>query len=115
MPISDFLLPEFDQEMSNTRKVLERVPDDRFDWKPHQKSWKLQGLATHVATIPSWTTFTMDLDSLDVAPPGEPPYKSPEAASQKDLLETFEKNVVAARAAITAATDEQLAKPWSLL
>jgi len=115
MPISDFLLPEFDQEMANTRKVLERVPEDRFDFTPHPKSWKMQGLATHVATIPSWTTYTIELDSLDIAPPGEPPYKSPEFTSQKDLLEKFDQNVAAARSAIAGASDETLLKPWSLL
>lgn len=115
MPISDALLPEFDQEMANTRKVLERVPDDRLDFKPHQKSWKMGGLATHVATIPSWTALTIARESLDIAPVGEPPYKSPEASSQKELLEIFDKNVADARSAIAGASDEHLFKPWSLL
>ena len=52
MPICDLLLPEFDREMANTRKVLERVPDECWDWKPHQKSWPIGKLAMHVATIP---------------------------------------------------------------
>ena len=115
MPKSDFILPEFDHEMANTRKVLERVPDHRFDWKPHQKSWNMGALATHVATIPSWTTYTIDRDSLDIAPPGEPAYQSPVAASQKELLELFDKHVAAARAAIAGASDDHLMKPWSLL
>ena len=115
MPISDFILPEFDQEMANTRKVLERVPDDRWDWKPHQKSWNMSSLATHVAFIPSWDVDTIGKDSLDIAPPGAPPYKAPVASSRKELLELFDKHVSAARAALAGASDDHLLKPWSLL
>ena len=115
MPISDFLLPEFDHEMANTRKVLERVPDDRLDFKPHQKSWNMGSLATHVATIPSWAVNAIDQDELDIAPPGAPPYKAPLASSRSELLETFDKNVAAARAAIAKTSDDHLFKPWSLL
>ena len=58
MPIVDALLPEFDHEMSVTRKLLERVPDDRMDWKPHDKSMSLGQLAQHVATLPSWGSMS---------------------------------------------------------
>lgn len=115
MKISDALLPEFDQEMANTRKTLERVPDDKLGWKPHEKSWAMGGLATHLTNIPSWTVFTIEQDTLDIAPPGAPPFQMPQAQSRKELLETFDKNVAAARAAIAAASDEHLFKPWSLL
>jgi hypothetical protein len=54
MPIVDSLIPEFDHEMATTRKVLERVPEERFDWKPHEKSFSLGVLAKHVATLPTW-------------------------------------------------------------
>src|SRR5260370_1172985 len=70
MPISQTILPEFDHEMANTRKTLERVPDDKFAWKPHEKSMSLGGLSTHLANIPSWTANTFDADELDIAPPG---------------------------------------------
>ena len=73
MPISQMILPEFDHEMANTRKTLERVPEDKFAWKPHEKSMSLGGLSTHLANIPSWTAHTFDRDELDIAPPGEPP------------------------------------------
>jgi hypothetical protein len=59
MAIADMLLPEFDHEMATTRKLLERVPDDKFDWKPHAKSFTLGELAQHVATIPFWGTTTL--------------------------------------------------------
>jgi uncharacterized damage-inducible protein DinB len=115
MSISKFLLPEFEHEMANTRKTLERVPDDKFDWKPHDKSMTLGGLATHLANIPSWTKNTFAVDELDVAPPGAPPYRLEQAKSRAELLDAFDKNVTEARAALEAATDENWQGKWSLL
>jgi|SRR6516165_9250865 uncharacterized damage-inducible protein DinB len=115
MPINETILPEFDQEMANTRKVLERVPDGRLDFKPHPKSWSVQQLATHVAQLPSWAVITMTQDSIDIAPPGQPPYQAPMAGSQKEMIETFDKHAKEARAAIAAATDQTFFQPWSLL
>ena len=115
MAMSAALLPEFDNEMANTRKTLERVPDDKFDWKPHAKSFAMGGLATHVANLPSWTVETIEKDALDIEPPGGEAYRIPQATSQKELLESFDKHVAAARAAIAGASDEHLFKPWSLL
>ena len=68
MPFSKTLLPEFDQEMKNTRKILECVPDGKFDYKPHPKSMSLREVATHVAGLPSWTNFTLELEELDLNP-----------------------------------------------
>ena len=114
MAINQAMLPEFDHEMANTRKTLERVPDDKFAWKPHEKSFAMGGLATHLANLPSWTSYTIDQDSLDIAPNGESPRAMP-LNSQAELLETFDKNVAAARAALAGASDEHLFKPWMLL
>lgn len=115
MAISGSLLPEFDHEMANTRKTLERVPEDKLDWKPHHKSWAMGGLATHISNLPSWAVFTINQDSLDLAPPGAEPFRLPEAKSRQEFLEMFDKNVADARAAIAGASDEHLFKPWSLL
>jgi uncharacterized damage-inducible protein DinB len=115
MSISKMILPEFEHEMANTRKTLERVPDDKFAWKPHAKSMSLGGLSTHLANIPSWTAQTFDRDELDVAPPGSGPYRLEEAKSTAELLEAFDKNVAAARAALEAATDENWQGKWTLL
>jgi uncharacterized damage-inducible protein DinB len=115
MPMSQYILPEFDQEMANTRKVLERVPEDRLDFKPHEKSMSMKQLATHVALIPSWGVETLTKDSIDIAPPGAPPYQPPEMATRQALLDAFDQQAAAARAAIAAASDEDLRKPWSLL
>jgi uncharacterized damage-inducible protein DinB len=114
MGLSDALLPEFDQEMANTRKTLERVPDEKFDWKPHEKSFPMDGLSTHLASLPSWASVTIDQDSLDLAPNGEVVRLSP-LKSRAEVLEMFDKNVVAARAAIAGASDEHLFQPWTLL
>ena len=115
MPISKTILPEFDHEMANTRKTLERVPDDKFAWKPHEKSMTLGALSTHVANIPSWTAQTFDRDELDVAPPGAPAYRLEEAKSTAELLEAFDRNVASARSALEAASDENWQGKWSLL
>jgi uncharacterized damage-inducible protein DinB len=115
MSIAAMLLPEFDQEMANTRKTLERVPEAKFDWKPHAKSFSMISLATHISNMAGWLKEIMTLDELDIAPPGAPPYKEAPATSSADLLEKFDKNVKAARTALEAASDEDFGKPWSLL
>ena len=115
MTLCEMLLPEFDEEMVPTRKILERVPEDKFTWKPHEKSMTMVRLATHVAELPSWAIFTIGQDSLDIAPPGAPPYQPPKINARQDLLDIFDKNIVAARAAIAGAKDDHLMKPWSLL
>lgn len=115
MTISDALLPEFDQEMALTRTTLARCPEEKFGWKPHVKSMSMGALATHIANTCGWAVDTITKDSFDVAPPGAPPYKEDPVTSQQELLERFDKNVAAARAAIAGATDDHFMKPWSLL
>jgi uncharacterized damage-inducible protein DinB len=115
MTIAQGLLPEFDQEMANTRKVLACVPNDKLDYKPHEKSMRLDRLAGHVAELPTWATHTITLDILDITPkPGEN-FKGYHAPSREDLLETFDKNVAEARKAIEGASDEHLKKIWKLI
>jgi uncharacterized damage-inducible protein DinB len=111
MPLNQALLPEFDHEMAGTRKSLERVPADKFGWKPHQKSMTLGELATHLATINQWAEAIVGNDSFDVANAPVPP----KFKSQQEVLEVFDKGTAAARKAIAGASDEQLMKPWSLL
>ena len=115
MTISESLLPEFDREMANTRRCLERVPEDQFDWKPHPKSQTMRWLAGHVAHLPSWVVMAIQRDSIDVMPPGAPPPRTPEVESRAALLEMFDKNVGEARAALAGACDEHLLKSWTLL
>jgi len=115
MAHKDLLLPEFDQEMANTRKTLERVPDNKLGWQPHAKSYTMGKLASHLANIPSWIEMTLNQDVLDMTPKDGKEFTTPQAGSNKELLAFFDKNVAAGRAAIAACSDEQFAKPWSLV
>jgi len=115
MTLREALLAEFDQEMAKTRKSLERVPDDRLEWRPHAKSSTLGRLATHLAEIPAWGATALEQDSFDLAPPGSAPHQPAFIGSHREVLSLSEKNVAAARAALVGVGDESLAKPWSLL
>lgn len=115
MALSESLLPEFDMEMAGTRKTLQRVPDDKFDFKPHAKSMTLRQLAVHLALFPSWMVDTLDKSSFDYAPVGGEPYKPPEVKSHKDLVEIFDRDTAKARASLKAASDAQLMETWTLL
>src|SRR6266851_8590776 len=108
MPIAQILLPEFDQEIANTRKILERVPDGKFDYKPHEKSMTLGRLAVHVSEVPSYATATIRLEKLEMTG-SEKPFT---ATSRKELLETFDKYAAEARAALAGVSDADLAKTW---
>ena len=111
MPISQMLLPEFDQEMANTRKILERFPEGKNDYKPHEKSMPLGYLAGHVATLPEWATMTITTESLNVEPGQFKPFIP---ATRQELLETFDRHVAAARAQIAGASDETLGQVWTV-
>jgi uncharacterized damage-inducible protein DinB len=115
MSIAESMLPEFDHEMANTRKTLDRVPDDKFDWKPHEKSFSMGRLASHLSNLPGWTNVTIEQDSFDMAPPGEQPAQTPECRSRHELLEAFDANVTKARSSLAGASDEQLFRTWKLL
>ena len=77
MTIGQSMLSEFDEEMQNTRKVLERCPDEKWNWKPHEKSGTLGWLAVHVGTVPEWITMTIGTEELDYAPVGGPAFEPP--------------------------------------
>ena len=115
MTLSQSLLPEFDQEMASTRKTLERVPEAKFSWKPHEKSGSMIWLAAHLANIAGWAVETIKKDSFDRSPGGKPFVPPPVPKSSKELLEGFDKNVAEARAALAAASDADLLKAWSFL
>jgi len=115
MSIAQSLLPEFDHEMAGTRKTIERIPDDKLDWKAHPKSNTIGWVAAHLANIVKWTDYTLTSDSLDIAPPGKEPMRTPVPSSIAEILETFDKNLAISRAKLVKASDEELMKPWSLL
>jgi uncharacterized damage-inducible protein DinB len=111
MAISDMLLPEFDAEMANTRKLLERLPETLTNYKPHEKSMPLGRLAGHVAELPGWAkeTFTRDVLELDMEHfvPFDP-------KTRQEVLDKFDHNSKAGREALAAAKDEQFGQTWSL-
>lgn len=115
MSISASLLPEFDQETAGTRKTLERFPDDKLNWRPHEKSMTMASLATHIANMLGWGTITITQGDFDFQPPGAEPYTEEPVKSRAELLEKFDANAAAFRAALAAASDEALMANWSLL
>jgi uncharacterized damage-inducible protein DinB len=110
MPLVDALLPEFDREMATTRRLLERVPDDRLGWKPHGRSWTLGELAQHVAMLPMWGSVTMLQPEIDLS--GDTRVEG--ARSRSELLTGFDAHVTATRQALVGRTDAELMAPWSL-
>ncbi|HSS52683.1 MAG TPA: DinB family protein [Thermoanaerobaculia bacterium] len=110
MSISATLLPEFDMEMANTRRTLERIPTDKFGWQPHAKSFTMGKLATHLATLPTWTGVTLATSELDLALP----FDQPKPATTEEVLELFDKNVADARTALAGADDDVFFQPWTL-
>jgi uncharacterized damage-inducible protein DinB len=115
MTIGQMMLAEFDQEMANTRKTLERVPDDKWGWKPHEKSGTLGWLTGHVATLPGWAAMTLQTEEFDYAPVGGPGFQQPKTANQKEALAEFDKAAAQSRAALASVSDQEIMKNWTLL
>ena len=111
MTISEALLPEYDHEMATTRRLLDRVPEAQFAWRPHDKSMTIGQLAGHLAGIPYWCTATLDASDLDL---DTIPRQPPTPASRAAILAEFDATVAKARAGLAAATDPQLLAPWTL-
>ena len=113
MSIADLLLPEFDREIATTRRVLQRVPDEKGEWKPHEKSFSMAHLAQLVSMMPSWAEMMISRPELDIAPKENPasPYTTEKTEA---LLAQFDRNVVAAREAIARTTDDAFNEPWTL-
>jgi uncharacterized damage-inducible protein DinB len=110
MTLKDSLLPEFDHEMAVTRRVLERVPDHALAWTPHEKSFTLAGLATHIAQIPYWGEAILDREFYDVAQGG----RRAELATGAAVLETFDRHVTGVRRRLLERSDAELLAPWVL-
>lgn len=106
------LIGEFKHEAASTRKMLDKVPFDKWDWKPHEKSMTIGRLANHVADLLNWPTFTMVTNGLDFRA-GD--YKFFEASGMDDLLAAIDRHTESALAALEKASDEDLKQPWSLM
>jgi uncharacterized damage-inducible protein DinB len=111
MKLIESLITEFDHEAQTTRKHLERLPEDKLDWRPHEKSFTATGLASHIVECISWTDPIFKLDELDFDPATYKPYN---ATSVTDLLKKFESNVEKGKQALSQASDATLEQPWRL-
>ncbi|MDR3609148.1 MAG: DinB family protein [Ignavibacteriaceae bacterium] len=111
MTISEMFLEELKQEAAITRKILERVPLEKGDWKPHVKNFSLLQLATHVAELPTYLSTTINTDELDFAASN---YKPEYPTTSKELLATFEKNLKNAQEALKNCSDEKMQKNWTM-
>jgi uncharacterized damage-inducible protein DinB len=112
MSIAQSLLPEFDREMATTRKMLERFPEDKVEWRPHETCMTMGRLAGHVAELAGWAIPTMAQDKLELDPDS---YKPTIVKSRTEALKQFDDTVKTARAAIAGASDDTMMKPWSLV
>jgi uncharacterized damage-inducible protein DinB len=115
MRIGQAMVPEFDMEMANTRKVLERIPDEKLDWKIHDKSNTVGWVANHLADIPGWIDMAISHDSLDVEPVAGQAYKMPAEESTEAILALFDSNVAKARPLLENVEDAALHETWKLL
>lgn len=113
--LTPFFSAQLEREAEVTRRALERVPEGRADWKPHEKSMPLGYLSTLVATIPSWIAMQVSQDELDIAPVAAPAYRPPAPGTNRELLAAFEDAVARARGALAGTTDEHLTTSWRLL
>jgi uncharacterized damage-inducible protein DinB len=112
MSIAESFLPEFDREMGVTRRLLERIPDGQFDWKPHERSMTLGRLAEHLAELPGWATVTINDSGIEMTTRRPADYVRP--VTRAAVLEMFDQNVGKARGALAGRTDAELMAPWTL-
>src|SRR5262249_6992586 len=108
-------LPEIEHEMAQTRKTLERVPDDKFEYKPHEKSMSMGALALHIAMMADWANDTLKNDNFDVAPVNAPSFQMPEAKTTAEVLAIFDKAVANFKKTLSATENDAMMKEWSLL
>jgi uncharacterized damage-inducible protein DinB len=115
MNLTEFFRAQLDAEAPRTARVLERVPEGRDDWKPHEKSMPMGRLVTMVAGMPEWLAMMIQRDELDLNPPGGSGYKPAPTTTRDERLKAHDAAVAKAREALASATEEQLAQPWRLL
>ena len=113
MAMKDALLPEFDHEMSTTRRVLERMPESDLAWKPHDKSMSLGQLAAHIASMPLLCSMTLERTTLDLDELGEEA-RLRQPLSRDSVLQDFAEKRAKARAKLAEITDGELMTSWTL-
>lgn len=114
MTLKGYLLAQLDREVDRSRRVLEQVPENKFDWKPHEKSMIFGYLADMVATIPTWIALQVTDDELDISPAGGSKLKREPGRTSTELIAALDASAAAARKAFEATTDEHLRTHWQL-
>ncbi len=114
MSFATMTLPEFEHEMATTRKVLERVPEDKLDWRPHEKSNTIGWNANHLAEIPGWASNILTEPFFDMNPTDDDPYKTPEHASRAAILDLFDAGVAEGRQVLERFSDDAVHEMWQL-
>lgn len=115
MNLPELLAADLKREAEGTRRVLERVPEGRADWKPHPKSMPLGYLTNLVATMPSWIVRMVNEDKWDLNPPGATPYQQPALSTRSEWLAAHDKGVADAYQALANASEEHLLTPWPFM
>ena len=115
MKMTDLFAAQLEAEKDRTRRALERVPEGREDWKPHEKSMPLGRLAALVARMPSWVALIINRDELDLNPSGGSNIDQRPLRTNAELVQAFEESVAEGRKALASTTEEHLQKPWKLL
>ena len=115
MKLKDLFLDQLEKEAASTRRALERVPEGRNDWKPHEKSMLLGYLAALVATMPAWIAFMINQDELDLISPGSAKFRPQVVSSSRELVQMLDDAVAKAREALANTTDEHLMTPWRFI
>jgi uncharacterized damage-inducible protein DinB len=112
MKLTEFFLGQLEREAAGTRKALERVPEDKNGWKPHEKSMDIGYLAALVAKMPSWIAMMIEQEELDFAKRSESSFVPKQQLTRADLLRLLDESVAEARAALQKTTEDHLMKPW---
>ena len=109
MKIADTILPEVDIEFTNLRVAVSRAPEDQLDWRPHERSWTLRELLTHLVNLPNWGTMTLEQDHYDL----DPSYREEPVASLEEALQRLDEGFGSMRTALAAASDDAMVAPWA--
>lgn len=112
MAVKDGMIMEYKFEMANTRKMLERVPFEKAEYKPHEKSRAMANEAMHIANVITWVPRILNTPEIDVTKPGTFP-KLELPKNNKELLDMFDKNYTEGLKALESASDEALMTPWT--
>ena len=115
MKLTELFIADLERDGEATRRVLERVPEGRNNWKPHEKSMELGDLTALVASMAGWVEFMVNTDEFDIAPINGPEYRAPKFESREQILEVHQESLQRAIRALNSTSDEHLLKPWKFM